>query len=165
VTADAGFSKPLIVMLADLTEPDRFYASNALSTMGYSIPAAVALRRATGQPVLSFMGDGSLLMRATELMVSAGDGIPAVFVAMMDRSLTQIEVKQERRSLAEVGVALPPVMCAKLADAFDIDGVDVSTADDLRAAIAKGLQGDRPMLIGAHVDPEPSRVLFDLLRG
>ena len=165
VTADAGFSKPLIVMLSDLTEPDRFFASNALSTMGYSIPAAVALRRATGRPVLSFMGDGSLLMRATELMVSADDGVPAVFVAVMDRSLTQIEVKQERRHLAEVGVSLPPVMCAKLADAFDLDGVDVDNADDLRAAIAKGLQGDRPMLIGAHVDPAPSRVLFDLLRG
>ncbi len=165
VTADAGFGKPLIVMLSDLTEPDHFLASNALSTMGYSIPAAVAARRAGARPVLSFMGDGSLLMRATELMVSADDGAPAVFIAIMDRALTQIEVKQERRNLAEVGVVLPPVMCGKLADAFGIDGVDVDNADDLRAAIAKGLAGSRPMLIGAHVDPAPSRVLFDLLRG
>src|SRR5262249_16781526 len=124
-----------------------------------------AARRAGATPVLSFMGDGSLLMRATELMVSAHDGSPAVFVAIMDRALTQIEVKQERRNLAEVGVALPPLLCAKLADAFGIDGGAVDNADDLRVAIAKGLQGDRPMLVGAHVDPAPSRVLFDLLRG
>jgi acetolactate synthase I/II/III large subunit len=165
ITADAGFSKPLILMLSDLTEPDHFLASNALSTMGYSIPAAVAARRAGARPVLGFLGDGSLLMRATELMVSAGDGAPAVFVVMMDRALTQIEVKQERRKLASVGVSLPPVSCAKLAEALDIDGVDVESADELRAAVSKGLQGDRPLLIGVLVDPAPSRVLFDVLRG
>jgi thiamine pyrophosphate-dependent acetolactate synthase large subunit-like protein len=136
-----------------------------LSTMGYSIPAAVAARRAGARPVLGFLGDGSLLMRATELMVSAGDGAPAVFVVMMDRALTQIEVKQERRKLASVGVSLPPVSCAKLAEALDIDGVDVESADELRAAVSKGLQGDRPLLIGVLVDPAPSRVLFDVLRG
>ena len=83
----------------------------------------------------------------------------------MDRSLTQIEVKQERRKLAEVGVTLPPVACAKLAAAFDIDGLDVDNVDDLRAAVSKGLHGNRPLLIGAHIDPDPSRILFDLLRG
>jgi acetolactate synthase I/II/III large subunit len=165
VVADAGFSKPLIIMLSDPTLPDRFLASNALSTMGYSIPAAVAARRAGAGPVLSFLGDGSLLMRATELMVSQHDRQPAVFVAIMDRSLTQIEVKQERRQLAEVGVTLPPIACAKLAAAFDIDGLDVDNVDDLGAAVAKGLHGHRPLLIGAHIDPDPSRILFDLLRG
>jgi acetolactate synthase I/II/III large subunit len=165
LVADAGFSKPLIAMLSEPAVPDHFLASNALSTMGYAIPAAVAARRAGARPVLAFLGDGSLLMRATELMVSAGDGVPAVFVAIMDRALTQIEVKQERRKLATVGVTLPPVSCAKLADAFGIDGLDVGSAGELQAAVAKGLQGDRPVLIGAHVDPAPSRVLFDLLRG
>lgn len=165
LVADAGFSKPLIAMLSEPAVPDHFLASNALSTMGFAIPAAVAARRAGARPVLAFVGDGSLLMRATELMVSAADGAPAVFVAIMDRALTQIEVKQERRKLATVGVTLPPVSCAKLADAFGIDGVDVSTADALRLAVSQGLQGDRPLLIGAHVDPAPSRVLFDLLRG
>jgi acetolactate synthase-1/2/3 large subunit len=165
LVADAGFSKPLIVMLSEPSEPDHFLASNALSTMGYSIPAAVAARRAGAHPVLAFLGDGSLLMRATELMVSADDGRPAVFVAMMDRALTQIEVKQERRELTEVGVELPAISCAKLAEAFNIDGVDVYDVEALQEAVAKGLSGTRPVLIGAYVDPAPSRVLFDLLRG
>lgn len=164
LVADAGFSKPLVAMLSEPALPDHYLASNALSTMGFAIPAAVAARRAGTHPVLAFLGDGSLLMRCTELMVSA-DGPPAVFVAIMDRSLTQIEVKQERRKLAPVGVALPELSCASLATAFGIEGTDVEDADDLRAAVAKGLRADRPVLIGAHVDPAPSRVLFDLLRG
>jgi acetolactate synthase I/II/III large subunit len=165
LTADAGFSKPLIAMLSEPDLPDHFLASNALSTMGYSIPAAVAARRAGAVPVLGFLGDGSLLMRATELMVGAADGIPGVFVAIMDRALTQIEVKQERRQLQTIGAALPPVQCAQLAVALGIDGSDVDNAGELTAAVAKGLQGDRPVLIGAHVDPAPSRTLFELLRG
>jgi acetolactate synthase I/II/III large subunit len=165
LVADAGFGKPLVAMLSDPALPDHFLASNALSTMGYAIPATVAARRAVSAPILTFLGDGSLLMRATELMVSPGGTTPTVLVALMDRSLTQIEVKQERRGLAPVGAALPPVWCAKLADAFGIDGVDVTDADELRAAVAKGLRGDRPLLVGAHIDPAPSRKLFDLLRG
>ena len=165
LVADAGFSKPLVAMLSEPGLPDHFLASNALSTMGYAIPAAVAARRAGAPNVLAFLGDGSLLMRGTELMVSATDGAPGVFVAIMDRALTQIEVKQERRQLKPVGVALPAVSCTSLAAAFGIEGTDVDNAGDLTAAVGKGLQGDRPVLIGAHVDPAPSRVLFDLLRG
>lgn len=165
LVADAGFSKPLVALLSEPTVPDHYFASNALSTMGYSIPAAVAARRGGAAPLLAFLGDGSLLMRATEIMVSADAGPPVAYVAIMDHSLTQIEVKQERRNLDRVGVALPPLSCAKLANAFGIDGADVDDADDLRVAVAKGLAADRPVLIGAYVDPAPSRVLFDLLRG
>jgi acetolactate synthase-1/2/3 large subunit len=165
LTADAGFGKPLVAMLSEPDLPDHYLASNALSTMGYSIPAAVAARRAGAVPVLSFLGDGSLLMRATELMVGADDGVPGVFVAIMDRALTQIEVKQERRHLQTVGARLPELSCVKLAAALGIDGADVDSAEELTAAVAKGLHGDRPMLIGAYIDPAPSRTLFELLRG
>lgn len=165
LVADAGFGKPLVAMLSEPTEPDHYFASNALSTMGYTIPAAVALRRAGRGPILAFLGDGSLLMRAPEIAVSAEDGPGTVYLAIMDRALTQIEVKQERRDLATVGVTLPPVLCAQLGQALGVDGVDVHSADELAAAVAKGLQGERPVLIGAHVDPAPSRVLFDQLRG
>jgi acetolactate synthase I/II/III large subunit len=165
LVADAGFSKPLIAMLSDPALPDHFLASNALSTMGYSIPAALAARNVVQRPILAFLGDGSLLMRATELLASADSGAPLVFVALMDGALTQIEVKQERRQLARVGVRLPAFSCSALAGALGIDGLDVAGEDELRAAVAKGFLSDRPLLIGAHVDPAPSRVLFDLLRG
>jgi acetolactate synthase-1/2/3 large subunit len=165
LVADAGFGKPLVAMLSEPELPEHYFASNALSTMGYTIPTTVALRRSGRGPVLSFLGDGSLLMRAPEIAVSTGDGPGTVYLAIMDRALTQIEVKQERRKLATVGVTLPLISCAKLGDALGVEGIDVTSADELSAAVAKGLQGERPVLIGAYVDPAPSRVLFDLLRG
>ncbi|WP_028651695.1 thiamine pyrophosphate-binding protein [Nocardioides halotolerans] len=164
--ADAGFSKPLVAMLSTPSEPDLYYASNALSTMGYTVPTAVATRRAVGgRPVLGFLGDGSLLMRATELMVSTEAGGPLVYVVVMDRALTQIEVKQERRHLRPVGATLPELSAAKLGEAFGIEGIDAHTADDVRAAVGKGLGSDRPVLVGVHVDKQPARELFEVLRG
>jgi acetolactate synthase-1/2/3 large subunit len=163
--ADAGFSKPLVAMLSDPAVPDHYLASNALSTMGFSIPAAMAVRRASTTPILAFLGDGSLLMRATELMVNAPQPSPSAFVAIMDRSLTQIEVKQERRNLAPIGAKLPPVRCTALAEALGIEGTDVDSSDELRDAVSKALQGDGPVLIGAHVATQPSRALFEVLRG
>jgi acetolactate synthase-1/2/3 large subunit len=166
LVADAGFGKPLVAMLSTPTVPDHYLASNALSTMGFTIPTAVAVRNAAaGVPVLGFLGDGSLLMRATELAVSTSPGGPLVYVAIMDRSLTQIEVKQERRKLRPVGARLPEISAERLAGALGIDGVDVHTAADVQAAVAKGLSGDRPLLVGAYVDPAPARELFEVLRG
>jgi acetolactate synthase-1/2/3 large subunit len=164
--ADAGFGKPLVAMLSEPTVPGRYLASNALSTMGYTVPTAAATRRGNGgHPILAFLGDGSLLMRATELMVSTGEGGPLVYVAIMDGSLTQIEVKQERRKLSPVGAKLPRISCASLAAAFGMDGVDVDSAEGVREAVAKGMAGTRPLLVGAHVDPAHSRELFEVLRG
>jgi acetolactate synthase-1/2/3 large subunit len=166
LTADAGFSKPILAMLSRPSLPNRFLASNGLSTMGFSIPAALAVSRTGVAPVAAFMGDGSLLMRATELAAGAeGLPVPLVAVAIVDRALTQIAVKQERRELETVGTALPPLVCALLAQGLGIDGVDVDNAADLSAAVSSALQRRRPTLIGAVVDPEPSRSLFELMRG
>ena len=165
LVADAGFSKPLVAMLSEPSSPDRYLASNALSTMGYCIPAAIAAGRAGARPVLGFLGDGSLLMRATELLTSPGTGGHTTFVAILDRSLTQIEVKQRRRQLAPVGVSLPAISCARLGVALGFAAADIDNPDELRKAVAEGLNGGGPTLIGAVVDPQPSRELFELLRG
>jgi acetolactate synthase-1/2/3 large subunit len=142
-----------------------FLASNALSTMGFAIPAAIAARSCSDRPVLAFVGDGSLLMRATELMAERGPGRPLVVVALMDASLSQIEIKQERQSLKEVGVELPEFSCAQLGAFLGIEGVDVDTAEDLAAAVRRGMAISTPVLIGARVAPESSRTIFELLRG
>lgn len=165
LVADAGFAKPLVVMLSEPSLPDHVLTSNGLSTMGFAIPAALAAYRAGAVNILAFVGDGSLLMRATELAALAGARASVVIVAMLDRALTQIEVKQRRRGLQPVGVDLPPLSCAKLGAALGVDGVDVDNAEDLEQWVAKGFRDGRPTLVGALVDSKPSRELFELLRG
>ena len=164
VTADAGFSKPLVTMLSHSSAPRHFLASNALSTMGFGIPASMAASLAGDSPVLGFMGDGSLLMRATELVVARRIPRPPVFVAVMDRSLSQIEIKQERRNLDEVGVELPELSCERIGHAFGVQGADADNPADLQAAVERAFASQKCVLIGAHVDGSDSRRLFSVLR-
>lgn len=164
-TADAGFSKPIAAMLSEPEMPGGFLASNALSTMGFSIPAAIGAARAAGSPILAFLGDGSLLMRASELALAQDIKSPLVVVALMDAALTQIQIKQERRELRSVGVTLPELSCEAVGAAFGVPARDVSSAETLSEAVRSAFASEGPCLIGAHVAVAPSRRVYDLLRG
>jgi acetolactate synthase-1/2/3 large subunit len=165
ITADAGFSKPLITILSNSYAPRHFLASNALSTMGYGIPASVGAGMADEAPILGFMGDGSMLMRATELVVTRYMKNKPVSVVIMDKALSQIEIKQERRGLDEVGIDLPQLSCERIGKAFDCDGIDVHDTESLTKAVLDAFASKRATLIGAHVDGADSRRLFEIMRG
>jgi acetolactate synthase-1/2/3 large subunit len=167
IAADAGFGKPLASYLWSAREPGHYFTAHGLSTMGYALPAANALSLAyPGEPVLAFMGDGSLLMRASEISVAAEQDTAPVYVAWMDGALAQIETKQLRQSLRPVGARLPAVSCARIAEAFGGTGIDVDSLEDFGRALTDTLHGgSQPTLIGAHVDQSHRAEWYELLRG
>ena len=166
VAADAGFGKPILSYLWPLARPNSFFASHGLSTMGYAIPAANALKLAYPErPVVAFMGDGSLLQRAGEIGVAAEQGIAPIYVAWVDASLSQIEIKQRRQQLRPVGVSFSMPCCAKIAEAFGGAGWDVETRADFRDALCEALGRREPCLIGAKIDQTAKDEWFDLIRG
>jgi acetolactate synthase-1/2/3 large subunit len=166
VSVDAGFGKPLASYLWSAPRPNMYFSAHGLSTMGYALPAANALQLAhPDAAVVALMGDGSLLMRASELSVAAEQGIAPIGIAWMDGALAQIETKQLRQGLAPVGAHLPPLECARIADAFGATGVDVHTLADFGHALESALTNHVPSLIGAHIDQSRRAEWFELLRG
>ena len=166
VAVDAGFGKPLASYLWTAPRPNSYFTAHGLSTMGYALPAANALQlMQPDRPVVGFMGDGSLLMRASELSVAAEHGIAPIWIAWMDGALAQIETKQLRQALQPVGARLPVVSCAKVADAFGVSGVDVESLVDFDAALESAVRDKRPTLIGARVDQSRRAEWYELLRG
>jgi acetolactate synthase-1/2/3 large subunit len=166
LTVDAGFGKPLTAYLWPAREPNSCFTSHGLSTMGYAIPAANALKLVHPErPVLAVLGDGSLLMRACEIGVAAELGLAPIYVVWIDASLSQIEIKQRRQGLRPVGMRFPRPRCARIADAFGGVGWDVETRADFRAALREALNQAVPSLIGARVDQSSHDAWFDLIRG
>ncbi len=166
VAVDAGFGKPLASYLWSTGEPNSYFSSHGLSTMGYAIPAANALKLVHPQrTVVAFMGDGSLLMRASEIGVAADLGIAPIYVVWVDTSLTQIEIKQRRLDLRTVGVSFSVPSCAKLAEAFGGQGFDVESRQEFRRVLDEALKSRLPTLIGARVDQSDRERWFDLMRG
>jgi thiamine pyrophosphate-dependent acetolactate synthase large subunit-like protein len=146
-------------------EPGRYFTAHALSTMGYALPAANALSLACpGEPALAFMGDGSLLMRPSEISVAAEQGTAPIYVAWLDGALAQIETKQLRQSLRPVGARLPHVEAAQVARAFGGVGVDVDCLADFGHALTQALSAEAPTLIGARVDQSHRADWYELLR-
>ena len=166
VTVDAGFGKPLMSMLWDARIANAYVSSQGLSTMGYAIPAANALKLvAPGRTVVGFLGDGSLLMRASEISVAAAHGIAPIYIVWVDGSLSQIEVKQLRQDLRNVGVQFAPPSCAAIAAAFGGTGHDVTTRAEFREVLRAALGASGPVLIGVRVDQARRGEWFESLRG
>ncbi len=166
VAVDAGFGKPITSYLWSAPAPNMYFTAHGLSTMGYALPAANALQLAYPERrVVAFMGDGSLLMRAAEIGVAAQHGVAPIYIAWVDGSLGQIEVKQVRQHLQPVGASLPITSCARVADAFGGVGADVETLVDFRAALHAALERQQPTLIGARVDQTCRPEWYELMRG
>jgi acetolactate synthase-1/2/3 large subunit len=133
--------------------------------MGYAIPAANALKlRDPQRTVVGFLGDGSLLMRATEIRSAVELGIAPIYVTWMDGSLTQIEMKQRLAGLRTVGASISAPGCAELAAALGARGADVSTVDEFRDALTMALHSPLPTLIGAHIDTSRHADWYQLIR-
>jgi len=165
VAVDAGFGKPITSYLWRPAAPRSYFASHGLSTMGYAIPAANALKLAhPRRTVLGLLGDGSLLMRATEIRTAVELGIAPIYLVWMDGSLTQIEMKQRLAGLRTVGAEISAPACAELAQALGARGADVRTLDELRSALAAAVDSRLPTLIGAHIDTSRHADWYSLIR-
>jgi acetolactate synthase-1/2/3 large subunit len=166
VAVDAGFGRPFTALLWRSRCAGSYFSSHGLATMGYAIPAANALKLLHPErPVVAFMGDGSMLMRASEIGVASQLGLAPIYVVWADSAMTQIAVKQARRGLRNVGTELEPSSYVSIAAAFGAEGYDVHSLPELATAVDAALVSRRPSLIGVHVDASAARELFDLVRG
>jgi acetolactate synthase-1/2/3 large subunit len=128
--------------------------SNGLSSMGFSLPAAMTAKLLHPQrPVVCFTGDGGLAMVQGELRTAATLKLAPVVVVFCDNSLNRIELKQSARHYPSWGTRIEPTDIALLAQSMGCDGVNVDSARALEAALAAPRSANRPLVIGAAIDP------------
>jgi acetolactate synthase-1/2/3 large subunit len=153
-TTDVGSHKLLVGQGWTTFDPRSVLMTNGLSSMGYSLPAAIAAKLVHPErPVVCFVGDGGLAMVQGELSVAAGLGLDLLVVVFCDNSLNRIEIKQQNRSYPSWGTRIDPVDLGQLARAMACEGVMVDDAAALSRALADARPTDRPLLIGARIDP------------
>jgi acetolactate synthase-1/2/3 large subunit len=94
-TTDVGSHKLLVGQGWTTYAPRGVLMSNGLSSMGYSLPAAIVAQMLNRKrPVVCFIGDGGLAMVQGELRLAASLKLPLLVVAFCDGSLNRIEIKQ-----------------------------------------------------------------------
>jgi acetolactate synthase I/II/III large subunit len=154
VSTDVGSHKLLVGQGWTTYSPRSLLMTNGLSSMGYSLPAAMAAKLVhPDKPVVSFIGDGGLAMVQGELRVAASLKIDPIMVVFCDNSLNRIELKQMARQYPSWGTVIEATDMSLLARAMGCDGVDVDSVKALQAALAAPRAKDRPLVIGARIDP------------
>lgn len=123
--------------------------------MGYGVPAAIAAKLThPDRPVVSFNGDGCLLMCGQELATAVRHRAPVVFVVIDNGSYGTIRMHQERHYPGRpVATDLANPDFVAYGRSFGLDASSVADADELIGAVQAGLQADGPSLIHVPVSP------------
>jgi acetolactate synthase I/II/III large subunit len=124
--------------------------------MGYGVPAAIAAKLAhPDRPVLSFNGDGCMLMCGQELATAVRHRTNVTFVVIDNGSYGTIRMHQERRYPGRPsGTDLVNPDFVAWARSFGLEASSVSDADELISAVQMGLGAGQPSLVHVPVSPE-----------
>ncbi len=153
-STDVGSHKLLVGQGWTSYLPRSLLMTNGLSSMGYSLPAAIAAKIVhPGRPVVCFIGDGGLAMVQGELRLAASLKLDPLVVVFCDDSLNRIEIKQANRSYPSWGTLIEPTDIELLARSMGCEGVAVDSAGALARALSAPRPKDRPTVIGARIDP------------
>jgi acetolactate synthase-1/2/3 large subunit len=158
VSTDVGSIKLIVSQAWRSTRPMTFLESNGLSSMGYSLPAAMAAKLAMpDRPVLCTMGDGGFSMVFADLETCVRRNIPFVTVVYNDCALSLIQVAQERRGHADNGVRYGHVNFAAASAALGAWSRRVNTLEELADAVKDARAANVPAVIEVPIDPSEYR--------
>ncbi|MET0677067.1 MAG: thiamine pyrophosphate-binding protein [Bradyrhizobium sp.] len=166
VTVDAGAHMFSCMAFWPVARRADALISNGLSTMAFSLPAAIAMSLETpDRPVIAFTGDGGLMMCAGELSTAAQHAARLCIVVFNDSSLSLIAIKQEQRQFGRSGVGWPCVDFAAVARGFGLQGYSAASIDEYRDAMKQAIASGKPALIDVKVDPTGYLAQSIALRG
>lgn len=153
MACDVGAHTHLIGQAWRTPAPRHQLMTNGWSTMGFGIPAAIAAKLARPEAkVCAVVGDGGFLMTVGELATAVRYNIPFVTIVLTDNDLALIRIKQQRKGNPIYGTPVRSKGTIGGDNLFGVPVISVDTAEKLRAALARALDADGPVLIEAIVD-------------
>ena len=136
--------------------PRSLITSGGLGTMGFAVPAAIGAKRARPDAeVWAVVGDGGFQMTMCELATAVQDGI-AIKVAIINNGYLGM-VRQWQEFFYERRYAATPLSgpdFARLAEAFGVLGLAVSTRSEVLPAVDQARNHAGPVVVDFRVEQE-----------
>lgn len=156
VTTDVGQHQMWAAQYIVRMQPNHFLTSGGLGSMGFGLPAAMGAQAAApDKDVWCITGDGSFQMNIQELMTCVQEKWPIKILLLDNSYLGMVRQWQEQFYAKNYsGVELQNPDFVLLAKAFGLDAVSVESVDQLKAAVNKAHNQDKPFLIHAKVKKE-----------
>ena len=153
IAADAGAHKSLASQAWLTNLPLKYFVSNGLSPMGFSLGAAMGAKLALpSAPVISFVGDGGFLMYAGELATWRRLNIAMIQIIMVDNGLTQVKSKQLKKGYNTESTSFEKIEYKKIVESFGIDAIEADNVSELVQGIKMALQLNKPVSIIVNLD-------------
>ncbi|WP_028978923.1 biosynthetic-type acetolactate synthase large subunit [Sporocytophaga myxococcoides] len=156
VTTDVGQHQMWAAQYIVRMQPNHFLTSGGLGSMGFGLPAAMGAQAAApDKDVWCITGDGSFQMNIQELMTCVQEKWPIKILLLDNSYLGMVRQWQEQFYAKNYsGVELMNPDFVLLAKAFGLESVSVESVDQLKAAVNKAHNLDKPFLIHAKVKKE-----------
>ncbi|GAA4627064.1 acetolactate synthase large subunit [Actinoallomurus vinaceus] len=153
VLADTGAVKMWMARMYPTYEPNTLLVSNGLSSMGFSVPGAIAAKLAyPGRKVLAATGDGAFLMNSQELETAVRENTPITVLIWEDKAYGLIEWKMDLEMGRDSNVEFGNPDFVKYAESFGAKGYRVESADALLPILREALEQDTVSVITVPVD-------------
>ncbi|GAA0935413.1 acetolactate synthase large subunit [Nonomuraea longicatena] len=164
VLADTGAVKMWMARMYPTYEPNTMLVSNGLSSMGFSVPGALAAKLAFPErKVLAATGDGAFLMNSQEIETAVRERIPLVVLVWVDDAYGLIEWKMDLELGRSSHIAFGNPDFVKYAESFGARGYRIEAADELLPTLRKALDDDGVSVIAVPVDYSANLELTDKL--
>lgn len=131
-----------------------FIWSSSFATMGFSLPAAIAIREIEpSRPVIAMVGDGGIGITMAELATAVHRQIPVVAIVFNNSKLAAIKYEQEVMGWPEYESYLHNCNFAEYAQACGAHGIRVTDQAQLAAALHEALTCGQPCIVDVVCDP------------
>ena len=159
VSTEVGQNQIWVSNNYDFTDPRRFITSAGFGTMGYGLPAAIGASVASGETVISVMGDGSFQMDLPEMGTMCQWGIPVKMIVLQNHRLGMVHEHQfinYKSNYQAVNLDGSPDFC-KLAEAYGIPAAKISENSEIDKGLDQLFADDKSFMLVVEVDPyEPT---------
>ena len=157
VVTDVGQHQMWTSQFITFSKPNTIITSGGAGTMGFGLPAAIGAQVAQpDKKVVLITGDGGLQMNSQELLLLKAYNIPVKVVIINNGYLGMVRQWQElfnQRRYSFVDLEVNPDF-ETLAKAYGVQGVTLSTIEELRSQLRDLILSDEPVVINCVVEKE-----------
>ena len=165
VVTDVGQHQMWTSQFITFSKPNTIITSGGAGTMGFGLPAAIGAQvAAPDKKVVLITGDGGLQMNSQELLLLKAYNIPVKVVIINNGFLGMVRQWQElfnQRRYSFVDLSINPDF-ETLAKAYGVQGVTLSTIEELRSQLRDLILSDEPVVINCVVEKEEN--VFPMIR-
>ncbi|MBU1626734.1 thiamine pyrophosphate-binding protein [bacterium] len=153
ITCDVGAHTHLIGQMWRTPSSESLIMTNGWSSMGFGIPAAIAAKLVyPDRKVVCITGDGGFLMMVGEMATAKRLGVHIVFIVLMDKELTLIRLKQNRKGFPPYGTSLFGNDYKSPDSYFGVPVIEAKDNKSYHDALKKAFSHDGPIIIEAFIE-------------